>query len=113
LDITFDQSLELILAKRKSDAEKHIKSFDENPDVQVLNGRWGPYIKFEKKNVKIPKDQEPIELTYEQCVELAEKTPDKKGRGGRKVAAKTTTAKKAPAKKKTATAKKATKAKKK
>lgn len=87
-EITLDQGVELIHAKRKSDAEKHIKSFDENPDVQVLNGRWGPYIKFEKKNVKIPKDQEPIELTYEMCVELAEKTPEKKGRGGAKKKAK-------------------------
>ncbi len=112
LEITKEQSIELILAKRKSDAEKHIKSFDENPDVQVLNGRWGPYIKFEKKNVKIPKDKEPIELTYAECVELADKTPDKKGRGGKKAVAKKTTTKKAAAKPK-AKAKKVSKAKKK
>ncbi|MFY0653830.1 MAG: type I DNA topoisomerase [Cyclobacteriaceae bacterium] len=83
LEITFDEAIELIEAKRKSDAEKFIKGFDENPDVQVLNGRWGPYIKFEKKNVKIPKDKEPAELTYAECFELAEKTPDKK-RGRKK-----------------------------
>lgn len=84
LDITYDQGVELIEAKRKSDAEKFIKGFDENPDVQVLNGRWGPYIKFGKKNVKIPKDQEPAELTYAECSDLAEKTPDKKKRGRKK-----------------------------
>ncbi|MEQ6122558.1 type I DNA topoisomerase [Reichenbachiella sp. MALMAid0571] len=78
LEITYDEAVELIEAKRKSDAEKFIKGFDENPEVQVLNGRWGPYIKFEKKNVKIPKDKEPGELTYKECFELAEKTPDKK-----------------------------------
>jgi len=83
LEITFDEAVELIEAKRKSDAEKFIKGFDENPDVQVLNGRWGPYIKFEKKNVKIPKDKEPAELTYQECFDLAEKTPDKK-RGRKK-----------------------------
>lgn len=83
LEITFDEAVELIEAKRKSDAEKFIKGFDENPDVQVLNGRWGPYIKFEKKNVKIPKDKEPTELTYQECFDLAEKTPDKK-RGRKK-----------------------------
>lgn len=83
LEITYDEAIELIEAKRKSDAEKFIKGFDENPDVQVLNGRWGPYIKFEKKNVKIPKDKEPSELTYQECFELAEKTPDKK-RGRKK-----------------------------
>ncbi len=80
LDITIDQSIELILAKRKADAEKFIKAFDENPDVQVLNGRWGPYIKFGKKNVKIPKDTDPKSLTYEDCVELEKKAPEKKGR---------------------------------
>jgi DNA topoisomerase-1 len=84
LDITYDQGIELIEAKRKSDAEKFIKGFEENPDVQVLNGRWGPYIKFGKKNVKIPKDQEPAELTYAECSDLAEKTPDKKKRGKKK-----------------------------
>lgn len=80
LEITAEQAEELILAKRKADAEKFIKSFDENPEVQVLNGRWGPYIKFGKKNVKIPKGVEPKELSYEDCVELEKKTPEKKGR---------------------------------
>jgi len=75
-----ETAIELILAKRKADAEKHIKSFDENADVQVLNGRWGPYIKVGRKNVKIPKDTEPESLTLEQCLELAEKAPEKKGR---------------------------------
>ena len=79
LQVTLEQSIELIEAKRKADAEKFIKSFDEDPNVQVLNGRWGPYIKFGRKNVKIPKDKEPTALTYAECVELAEKTPEKKG----------------------------------
>lgn len=78
LQITADESIELILAKRKADAEKFIKAFDEDPDVQVLNGRWGPYIKFGNKNVKIPKDVDPKELTYADCVELEKKTPEKK-----------------------------------
>lgn len=105
--ITEDEAVQLILDKRESDANKHIKSFDENVDVQVLNGRWGPYIKFEKKNVKIPKDMVPEELTYEQCKELADKTPEKKGRGGKTAATKKPAAKKkAPAKKKAAPKKK-------
>ena len=81
LSINADEAIELIKEKRKADAEKFIKVFDENPDVQVLKGRYGPYIKFGKKNVKIPKDKEPADLTYEECVELAEKTPEKKGKG--------------------------------
>ncbi|SMG40604.1 DNA topoisomerase-1 [Marivirga sericea] len=92
LDITADRAIELIEEKRKADREKFIKSFDEDPDVQVLNGRWGPYIKFGKKNVKIPKDTEPTDLTYQECVELAEKTPNKKG--GRKAAPKKKASKK-------------------
>ena len=76
-----ERAIELIEAKRKADAEKLIKSFDENPDVQVLNGRYGPYIKAGKKNVKIPKDKEPKDLTLKECLTLAENAPEKKRRG--------------------------------
>ncbi len=105
--ITFEQAVELIHAKRISDANKTIKLFDENPDIQILNGRFGPYIKAGKKNVKIPKGREPKDLTLEECVTLAENAPEKRGRGGftKKVAAKpvaTKTAAKKTAKKKTA-----------
>ncbi|MHC4320649.1 MAG: type I DNA topoisomerase [Planctomycetota bacterium] len=79
-----DRAIELIEAKRKADAEKFIKSFDENPEVQVLNGRYGPYIKIGKKNVKIPKDKEPKDLTLKECLDLAEKAPEKKARGGKR-----------------------------
>ncbi|MEM7109240.1 MAG: type I DNA topoisomerase [Bacteroidota bacterium] len=82
--INEERAIELILAKREADANKFIKSFDENPDVQVLNGRWGPYIKVGKKNVKIPKDKEASELTLAECLELAEKAPEKKGRYAKK-----------------------------
>lgn len=78
------RAIELIEEKRKADANKFIKTFEENSDVQVLNGRYGPYIKVGRKNVKIPKDKKPEELTLEECLELAEKAPAKKGRGGRK-----------------------------
>jgi DNA topoisomerase-1 len=79
--VELDRAIELIEAKKKADAEKYIKVFDENPDVQVLKGRWGPYIKVGRKNVKIPKDKEPEALTLEECLELAENAPAKKGRG--------------------------------
>ncbi|HKZ37110.1 MAG TPA: type I DNA topoisomerase [Chryseolinea sp.] len=97
--ITFDQAVELIQAKRISDANKTIKLFDENPDIQILNGRFGPYIKAGKKNVKIPKGREPKDLTLEECLTLAENAPEKKGRGGfAKKAVKTVPAKTTPAK---------------
>ena len=82
-EITAEEAVELIEAKRKADAERLIKSFPENEEVQVLNGRFGPYIVVGKKNVKIPKGEEPADLTLERCLELAAATPDKPARGGR------------------------------
>ncbi|MDN5203237.1 type I DNA topoisomerase [Fulvivirgaceae bacterium BMA10] len=84
LNVTVEEAIEIIQEKRKADAEKFIKAFDENPDVQILKGRWGPYIKVGRKNVKIPKDKKPEELTLEECLELAEKAPAKKGRAAKK-----------------------------
>jgi DNA topoisomerase-1 len=107
-DVTEEQAIELINLKRKKDAEKLIKSFDEDPDVKVLNGRWGPYIEFGKLNVKIPKDKDPLTLTYEECKALADATPKdaKKGRFGKAAAAAKPAVTKAPAKKKAAPKKK-------
>ncbi len=104
--VTAEEAIALIEAKRKADAEKLIKSFPENQDVQVLNGRFGPYIVVGKKNVKIPKGKEPAELTLQECLDLAEATPEKKGRGGFKKKAEPAEDKK-PAAKKAATTKKA------
>lgn len=101
--VTMEEAIELIQAKRKADAEKLIKSFPENPEIQVLNGRFGPYIVAGKKNVKIPKGKEPLDLTLEECIALADATPDKPARGrfGKKAApAKEETADKPAAKKK-------------
>jgi DNA topoisomerase-1 len=99
--IELEKAIELIENKRVSDANKLIKAFEGNDDIQVLNGRFGPYIKAGKKNVKIPKGKDPKELTLEECITLADATPEKKGRFGRSAPAKTeaTPAKKAPAKK--------------
>jgi DNA topoisomerase-1 len=83
LDVTEEQAIELINDKRKKDAEKLIKTFDEDPAVKVLNGRFGPYIEFGKQNVKIPKGKDPAALTFEECKELAaaeEKSPKKGGK---------------------------------
>jgi len=82
-DVTEEMAIELITEKRKKDAEKLIKGFDEDPTVKVLNGRFGPYIEFGKLNVKIPKGKEPKDLTFEECKALAaiaEKEPKKAGK---------------------------------
>lgn len=83
--ISYDRAVELIKNKREADANKLIKAFEGNDEVQVLNGRFGPYIKAGKKNVKIPKGKEPGDLTLDECLELAANAPERKGRfGGRK-----------------------------
>lgn len=89
--ITFERSVEIIHAKRKADSEKLIKTYSENEEVKVLNGRWGPYIAFGKKNLKIPKGQDPLSITYAEVLKINETTPDtpKKGRFGRTAAAAT------------------------
>jgi DNA topoisomerase-1 len=107
--ITPARAVELIQAKRELDANRLIKAFDANPDIQILNGRFGPYIKAGKKNVKIPKGKVPAELTLEECVTLAENAPERRGRFGRfavkkaEVPATPTSAKAKPTKAKVAT----------
>lgn len=87
--IELDACIDLILAKRKSDAEKHIHTFDDDePTIQVLHGRWGPYIKMEKKNYKIPKEVDAEGLDRDKCVHIIENQPKKK-RGKTKVKTKT------------------------
>lgn len=94
MTIEFNRAIELLEAKRQADREKFIASFDDKePTIEVLKGRWGPYIKVEKKNVKIPKDVDPLTLSREDCEELIEKAPAKKTRG-RKAAPKNKTTRK-------------------
>ncbi len=78
--ISEDEAIVVIEAKRVADAEKFIKVFDEDPTFQILNGRWGPYLKAGKKNVKLPKDREPASFTYEECLELVKNAADSKGK---------------------------------
>lgn len=95
--IELPRALELIEAKKKADAERFIKSFEEQ-GIQVLKGRYGPYITNGAKNARVPKDREPETLTLEECEALLEAAPDRR-RGKKKAAAKKTEAKKATAKK--------------
>jgi len=99
--IELDLALEFIAKKKEEDANKFIKEFEEE-GIQVLNGRYGPYITDGTKNAKIPKDIEPDSLNLEQCLELLAAAPVRKGRGKKKVAKKKIVRKKAPPKKKAA-----------
>jgi len=71
--VDFDRAVELLEEKKKKDAEKFIKSFDEEPEIQILNGRWGPYIKYKKKNYKIPKTTEAKDLSLAECQDMIKK----------------------------------------
>lgn len=75
LEITHDQAVELIEAKRKADEQKVIKTFAEEPELQVLNGRFGPYISYKKQNYKIPRKTDPASLTLEDCRAIVEAGP--------------------------------------
>ncbi len=77
MTITLERAVQLIEERRIADKNKTIKTFDEDDSVQVLNGRYGPYIKMGRKNVRIPKDTDPTTLTLEMCKELAEAQPAK------------------------------------
>ena len=78
--VSEEDAIAVIEAKRVADAEKFIKVFEEDPTFQILNGRWGPYLKAGKKNVKLPKDREPSSFTYEECVELDKNAVETKGK---------------------------------
>ncbi|MEO8232130.1 MAG: type I DNA topoisomerase [Ignavibacteriota bacterium] len=80
LTVSEADAIIIIEAKRVADAEKFIKVFDEDPTYQILNGRWGPYLKVGKKNVKLPKDREPASFTFEECVELEKNAVGSKGK---------------------------------
>ena len=103
-DISLEQALELIKEKKIVDANRIIETFDDG--IQILNGRWGPYVTDGKKNGKIVKGTDPKTLTHEDCIEILAKAPDKKSRFKKKTKKKVT--KKKVAKKKT-TKKKVTK----
>ena len=73
LTISLDEATTLIAEKRKAEAERIIKVFDNEPNLQVLNGRFGPYIAYNDSNYKLPKNVTPAELTLEECLDIVKK----------------------------------------
>ena len=82
MTIELDRAIELFIEKQTADANKLIKIFDERPDIQLLNGRYGAYLKIGKDNFKLPKDTTPENLSVEECIHIsknqAPKTAKKK-----------------------------------
>ena len=83
--VEYDRAVEIINEKRQKDLNNIILTFDQDPDMRVLNGRFGPYITYKKNNYKIPKGTEPSSLTYEACLAIME---DPKNAPKKKVAKK-------------------------
>jgi len=110
LEIVLDRAIELIEEKREKDNKKIIKTFEQEPGLQILNGRWGPYINFDGGNYKIPKTTEAASLSLEDCRELikasGKKSPAKKAGVSKKKATSAKTVKSKPKAKTTVKAKK-------
>ena len=70
MEVTLEEAEQVILEKRAKEAERHIKQFDQEPQLEILNGRYGPYIAYQGKNYKIPKELVPQEMTLEACMEV-------------------------------------------
>ena len=86
MTITLERAIELIEEKRKAEEERHLKKFNEDPELEVLNGRYGPYIAYKGKNYRIPRELHATaaELTYDQCIDIVNNPPTPKKRGAAK-----------------------------
>ena len=78
LSITVEEAIELIDEKRKKDEQRFLKKFEEDPGLEILNGRYGPYITYKKANYRIPKTvTEPEKLTLEECMKIIAEAAEK------------------------------------
>ena len=78
--VTLEEAVKLIEGKRKEEVQRHLKKFEEDPKLEVLNGRYGPYIAYDGKNYRLPKnlDDKAAELSYDECMAIVNDTPQKK-----------------------------------
>ncbi len=87
--ITLEEAIDLIKAQRENEAKKVLKTFEEEPELMVLNGRYGPYIVYKKQNVKIPKGKDAESLTLEDCRAIVADEANLSKGGARKRTART------------------------
>lgn len=82
MTVTLADAIKLIAEKREQERQRHIKSFEEDSTMQVLNGRFGPYITCDGKNYRLPKSlhERDAQLTYAECKEIVDKAPEPKAR---------------------------------
>ena len=77
LAVTLEEAEQMLKEKQEAEAKKVIKTFADNPDMQILNGRYGPYIAYQKKNYKIPENVEPADLNLDACFKVIELQKEK------------------------------------
>ena len=84
--VTLEQAVSLITEKRRQEEERHLKTFEEDAKLEVLNGRYGPYIAYDGKNYRMPKamHDRARELTYAECMEIVNAAPETKTKRGKK-----------------------------
>ena len=70
LTVTLDEAVVLIKEKQEAEAKRHIKKFDEDPELEIMNGRYGPYISYKGSNYKIPEGITPEDLNLQACMDL-------------------------------------------
>ncbi|MFC2371033.1 type I DNA topoisomerase [Segatella oris] len=82
MKVTLEEAIQLIGEKREQEQKRHIKAFDEDAKLEVLNGRYGPYISYDGKNYRMPKalHEKAAELSYAECMEIVNNAPEPKGR---------------------------------
>ena len=82
MKVTLEEAIQLIGEKREQEQKRHIKAFDEDAKLEVLNGRYGPYIAYDGKNYRMPKalHEKAAELSYAECLEIVNNAPEPKGR---------------------------------
>ena len=80
LKVSLERAIELIEEKRKQEQQRHLKTFEEDSKLEVLNGRYGPYINYDGTNYRLPKalHARAAELTYEECMKVVQAAPAKK-----------------------------------
>ena len=82
MKVTLDEAIQLITEKREQEQKRHIKTFEEDPKLEVLNGRYGPYIAYDGKNYRMPKTlhEKAAELSFEECMNIVNNAPEPKSR---------------------------------
>ncbi|MBQ5839213.1 MAG: type I DNA topoisomerase [Bacteroidaceae bacterium] len=86
LTISLEQAVQIILQFRLDEARKHLKDFEEDAELEVMNGRYGPYLLYKGQNYKLPKNlhEKASELTYEECMEIINNAPAPAAKSTRK-----------------------------